>query len=280
MHWVSLFVKANEVIYFNSFGVEHIPEEINKFIGNKKIKANIFRIQAYDSIMCGYFCIEFINYMLKGKTLLDYTSYFLLMILKTTIKLLKEYLKINNIIELPDTANKYRLDEINKIIEYFNNEIKERKDIIKKLNKYLVSFDYLDKIFITLSASFGMLSIASYASVVGIPAGITGDSLTLVFTIGTGISKSLLKLTRKRKKKHNKIIVLAKNKLNTIDTLLSSALNDSEISHEEFSNLITEANIYENIKKNIKELTAEPSELPNIAELTRKTSTKEKLTTL
>ena len=76
-HWVSLFVKTNEVIYFNSFGVEHIPKEINKFIGNnKKIKANIFRIQAYDSIMCGYFCIEFINYMLKGKTLLDYTSLF------------------------------------------------------------------------------------------------------------------------------------------------------------------------------------------------------------
>ena len=76
-HWVSLFVKTNEVIYFNSFGVEHIPKEINKFIGNnKKIKANIFRIQAYDSIMCGYFFIEFINYMLKGKTLLDYTSLF------------------------------------------------------------------------------------------------------------------------------------------------------------------------------------------------------------
>ena len=76
-HWVSLFVKTNEVIYFDSFGVEHIPKEINKFIGrNKKIKANIFRIQAYDSIICGYFCIEFINYMLKGKTLLDYTNLF------------------------------------------------------------------------------------------------------------------------------------------------------------------------------------------------------------
>ena len=76
-HWVSLFVKTNEVIYFYSFGVEHIPKEINKFINsNKKIKANIFRIQAYDSIMCGYFCIEFINYMLKGKTLLDYTNLF------------------------------------------------------------------------------------------------------------------------------------------------------------------------------------------------------------
>ena len=76
-HWVSLFVKTNEVIYFDSFGVENIPKEINKFIGNnKKIKASIFRIQAYDSIMCGYFCIEFINYMLKGKTLLDYTNLF------------------------------------------------------------------------------------------------------------------------------------------------------------------------------------------------------------
>ena len=105
-----------------------------------------------------------------------------------------------------------------------------------------------------------MLSIASYASVVGIPAGITGASLTLVFTIGTGISKSLLKVTKKREKKHNKIIVLAKNILNTIDTLLSSALNDSEISHEEFTNIITETNIYENIKENIKELTTESSE--------------------
>ena len=75
-HWIALFVKTNEVIYFDSFGIEHIPKEINKFIGNKEIKANIFRIQAYDSIMCGYFCIEFINYMLKGKTSLDYTSLF------------------------------------------------------------------------------------------------------------------------------------------------------------------------------------------------------------
>ena len=75
-HWVSLFVKAKYTVYFDSFGVEHIPKEINKFINNKKIKTSIFRIQAYDSIMCGYFCIEFINYMLKGKALLDYTNLF------------------------------------------------------------------------------------------------------------------------------------------------------------------------------------------------------------
>ena len=111
-----------------------------------------------------------------------------------------------------------------------------------------------------MSASFGTLSTASYASVVVTLAGIAGSSLTLIFTIGTDISKSLLNVTEKRKKKHNKIIALAKNKLNTIDTLLSSALNDSEISQEEFTNIITETNIYENIKENIKELTTESSE--------------------
>ena len=71
-------------IYFDSFDVEHIPKKINKFINNdttkssslKRIRSNIFRIQAYDSIMCGYFCIEFINHMLKSKTLLDYTNLF------------------------------------------------------------------------------------------------------------------------------------------------------------------------------------------------------------
>ena len=144
------------------------------------------------------------------------------MTLKRMIELLKEYLRMNNIIELADKAglsslervNNYRLDQIDKIKDYFNNKINERKNIIKKLNKYIVSFDcldnYLDKIFITLSASFGTLSIASHATIVGIPVGIAGSSLTLIFTISTGVNKSLLRITKKRKKKHNKIIALAK----------------------------------------------------------------------
>ena len=74
-HWVALFAKPKYTFYFDSFGIEHIPKEINKF-RNNDIKSNIFRIQTYDSIMCGYFCIELINYMLKGKTLLDYTNLF------------------------------------------------------------------------------------------------------------------------------------------------------------------------------------------------------------
>ena len=93
-HWIALFVKPKYAVYFDSFGIEYIPKEINEFIRSKelgpavgnndmtkssaiaRIKSNIFRIQAYDSIMCGYFCIEFINYMLKGKTLLDYINSF------------------------------------------------------------------------------------------------------------------------------------------------------------------------------------------------------------
>ena len=65
-HWVVFFVKSNEVIYFDSFGVEHIPEEIKKLIRNKNIKSNILRIHDYNSVMCGYFCILFIEFLLKN----------------------------------------------------------------------------------------------------------------------------------------------------------------------------------------------------------------------
>ena len=68
--------KKSEIVYFDSFGVEHIPEDIKKFIGNRNIKANIFRVQANKSVMCGYFCIRFIDFMLAGKTLIDYTNLF------------------------------------------------------------------------------------------------------------------------------------------------------------------------------------------------------------
>ena len=75
-HWIALYVKNNNITYFDSFGVEHIPMEIIKFIENKKIRTNIFRAQAYDSIMCRYFCIAFIDFMFKGKTLTEYTNLF------------------------------------------------------------------------------------------------------------------------------------------------------------------------------------------------------------
>ena len=90
-HWVALYlggaslknVNNNDVTYFDSFGVEHIPKEIKASIDRSlSIAANIFRIQAYDSIMCGYFCVGFIDVMLAGKNLTEFTNLFSLKNLK------------------------------------------------------------------------------------------------------------------------------------------------------------------------------------------------------
>ena len=83
-HWIALFYNKNDTAYFDNFGVEHVPEEIKEFFNrplssasqNKNIKANIFRVQANDSVICGYFCIRFIDFMLAGRKLTDYTSFF------------------------------------------------------------------------------------------------------------------------------------------------------------------------------------------------------------
>ena len=152
----------------------------------------------------------------------------------------------------PKDVTKFRLDEINKIKDYLNVEIKERKDIVKKISKYIVAFDYADKLFITLSASFGPLSIVSHAAIVGIPVGVAGASLTVIFTVTIGVVKKILNIKRKKKKKHNKIITLARNKLNIIETLISQALIDFDISHEEFSKIIYEKNNNEQMKDNIR----------------------------
>ena len=131
---------------------------------------------------------------------------------------------------------KFRLNEMNKIKDYFNSEIQERETIGKKLTKrtYIAVFDYIDKTLIVLSATSGGISIISFKSVTGVPAGIASASFTLVFSLARGIIKKLLKTTRKKKKKHNKIVILAKSKLNSIETLMSQALIDLDISHEEF----------------------------------------------
>ena len=140
---------------------------------------------------------------------------------------------------------KFRLNEMNKIIDYFNSEIRERKAISKKLSKYIAAFDYADKNFIVLSASFGTLSIISHATVVGIPIGLADASSTVVFSLTTGIVKKLLKVTRRKKQKHNKVVMLAKSKLNSIETLMTQALIDLDKSLKEFKTIINEKEKYE-----------------------------------
>ena len=75
-HWIALFCNRSEIAYFDSFGVEHVPEEIKEFVGNKNIILNTFRVQANNSVMCGYFCIGFIGFLLPVKKLTDFTSMF------------------------------------------------------------------------------------------------------------------------------------------------------------------------------------------------------------
>ena len=120
------------------------------------------------------------------------------------------------------------------------------------MSKYVTTFDYIDKISIALSAATGGISIISFTSIIGVPAGIASASFTLIFSLATGIIKKLLNITRSKKKKHNKILMLVKSKFNSIETLTSQALNDMEISHEEFITIFKEKDRYKKMKENIR----------------------------
>ena len=125
---------------------------------------------------------------------------------------------------------------------YYHQEISQRKLCSKNLSKYVTAFDYIDKVLIALSATSGGVSIILFTSAVGAPVGIASAIFTLIFSLTTGIVKKLLSITRNKKKKHDKIIMLAKSKLNSIETLVSQALVDMEISHEEFVTNFKEKN--------------------------------------
>ena len=134
--------------------------------------------------------------------------------------------------------------------------IKEIKLLIKlcskKLSKYVAASDYTDKVLIILSATSGRVSIDLFTSIIGAPIGIASASFTLIFSITTGIIKKLLSITRNKKKKHDKILMLARSKLNSIETLVSQALIDLEISHEEFVTSFSEKDKYEKMKENMR----------------------------
>ena len=151
----------------------------------------------------------------------------------------------SNLDAIPLTdQTKFWLNEIKKINDYFNFEIQERKAMSKKLSKYIAAFDYIDKTLIVFSATSGGVSINSFTSVIGIPAGIASASLT------TGIIK-----------KHNEIVMLAKSKLNSIETLMSQALINLDISHEEFKTIVNEKEKYEQTKESIRNFISDISDI-------------------
>ena len=110
----------------------------------------------------------------------------------------------------------------------------------KNLSKYIASFEYLDKSLIVLSVATGSISIASFATTIGVPVGIISASCSLAFSITTGFVKNFLKTIRNKKKKHNKFVMLARSILNSIKSKISEALINNEISHEVFMTILNE----------------------------------------
>ena len=143
---------------------------------------------------------------------------------------------------------KFRLDEISKIENYFIEEINQRKLCSKKICKYAA----VDNILIALSAATGGVSVCSFTNIVGAPVVISSASFTLFFSLTTGITKILLNITRKKRKKHDKIHMLAKSKLSSIETLIPQALIDMNVSPEKFGTVLDEKDKYEKIKDNLR----------------------------
>ena len=144
------------------------------------------------------------------------------------------------------TEQQFRLNKINEIKYYFLAEIRERELISKNLSKYIASLNYFDKSLNVSSILSGSISIASFASFIGVPAGIIGASCSFTFSITSGFIKRFLKTIRYKKKKHNEIVMLATSKLNSIENKISKAMADNEISYEDFEIIIYEEKNIEN----------------------------------
>ena len=159
----------------------------------------------------------------------------------------------HNFVDISNLNNQqFRLNKISEIQDYFIAEIKERELMSKKLSTYISFFDYFDKSLIVLSVTSGGVSIVSFATVIGIPVGITSASLSLAFSLCTGLIKKLLKATRNKKKKHNKIVTLARSKLNSIESQISKTLINNQISHEDLMTIINEERNYRDLKESIR----------------------------
>ena len=148
----------------------------------------------------------------------------------------------------------FRLKKISEIRDYFVAEIKERELMSKRLSKYVASFDYFDKSLIFLSVTNDSISTASFATVIGAPVGNISANFSVAFWISTGIIKKLLKATRSRKKKHNKIVMLSRSKLSSIESKISKALINNENKHENFTTIIDEKKRYRELSRNIKKV--------------------------
>ena len=155
----------------------------------------------------------------------------------------------------------FRLNKINEIKDYFLAEIRERELISKNFSKYIASLDYFDTSLNVLSILSGSISIGSFATVIVAPAGIIGASCDFTFSIASESVKRFLKTIRNKKKKHNKIVMLSRSKLNSMENKISKALVDNEISHEDFETIINEEKKYRELKESIRMMNSHRSDV-------------------
>ena len=146
----------------------------------------------------------------------------------------------------------FRLKKINEIKNYFTAETKERELLSKRLSKYIASFDYSDNSLIALAVATGSISIASFAAVIGTPVGIMSASCSLTFSITIGFVKKFLKTIRINKKKRDKIVMLVRSKLNSMESKIPEALISNKISHEDFMAIFNEEKKYQELKESIR----------------------------
>ena len=172
-----------------------------------------------------------------------------------------DFNKTPNIYPNISNEQQFRLNKINEIKDYLIAEIRERELISKNLCKYIASLEDFDKSLNVLSILSGSISIASFASIIVVPAGIIGASCSFTFSITSGYIKRVLKTIRNKKKKHNKIVMLARSKLNSIENEISEALMDNEISHEDFEIIIAEEKKYQELKESIRMMNSQRSML-------------------
>ena len=217
--------------------------------------------------------------MLVGKTLTEFTNLFwannfkrnddviLKLFYEQCLKMAEWNLIEHNFQETPNIHSnlsgntlhdqQFRLNKISEIKNYFIAEIRARELMSKNFSKYIASFEYFDKSLIVLSEANGSIS-RNYV-------GIMCASCILAFSITTRFVKKLLKITRNKKKKHNKIVMLARSKLNSIESKISKALMDNEISHEDFETIINEEKKYRELKESIRMMNSQISDVEKIS---------------
>ena len=236
-------------MYFHYFGIEYIPQDVLSKIKDKSITHNIFRIQDNQSIMSGFYCIAFIEYMLAGKTVLDYTNLFTPNDYNRNNKIIYKYFKI----KYGRRSLEFRLRKTDETRNFLLDEIKHNDLMSEKYKKTCKYLNYVENVLILFSEITGYVSISAFASLVDINKGTTSSLVGIkICVIITGIKK-YKSIIKKKKKKHDKIVLLGKDKLNTIEVLISKSLIDSYIAHDEFfsaNNVLREYNEIKNERKN------------------------------